>query len=243
MKRIKIILPTNSWKGGLQQIASILAFSFLKMGWEVTISYPILPYFWSYYKRKQILSLLFFWKNQIISYLRDSKFKFSEIFDYNDNIKFEKHILHDNPKTFESYDIVLFYTEYQIKEIGLHKQHENMVFYFLHASEILSANHEFFRNLIKGFGGKIVALSNFSNEYLSDVIQKPSPILFPALNPVFFPLHNESIVDSKTRDILFNYIPSENKGFDLCGIFLKHLMNKYPKFELSYFLVRGKHCS
>lgn len=235
MSKIKIILPTNSWKGGLQQAASTLAVSFLKNGWEVTISYPILPYFWSYWTKKKILPLILFWFGQIRSYFNNSDFKFAEMFDENDKITIEKHIFYDNIKTFESYDIILFYTEYQIKEIGLNTKHENIVFYFLHPLELSHGNRDFFRDLIKIYNGKIIALSEFSNKYLSDIIKKSLPVLYPALNPVFY-LSSKRTLNNKEGDFLFNYIPSKYKGFDLCVKFIEILQKEYTHCKIGFFM-------
>ncbi|SDF58054.1 Glycosyl transferases group 1 [Methanolobus vulcani] len=205
------------------------------MGWEVTLSYPVFPYFYSYYKRKQLIPLMFFWKKSIQFYLKNPDFTYSEMFKNNENLKIETHLFYDCPQSFKLYDFVLIYTEYQIKEMGNKIDQSNVLFYFLHPLEIMQGNSDFFRSLIRNFKGRIISLSKFSNEYLLDVINKEAPVLPPALNPIFLKI-NDNISDEKEFDFLFNYIPSANKGFDICEEFLELVKTWYPEAKIGFFM-------
>ncbi len=232
MKRILLLLPANN-KAGVQKIAANLARSLSLSGWVVFISYPILPYHRVYGSKKNYRTLLGTWKRYLLQFVTNPNFKFSEIID-DVNVKHRPFLVKPGQRYLQSFDQIVAFGEYLLPDLYTDDLAAKSNLYILHPLEIVHKNPQYLRPIIKGFKGKTMALSPFTQNWLRTNLNLDVPVLLPALSKYFWPVPLECR-DERKYDFLINYIPSTNKGIDLVERFIRKITEIAPDKKIGVF--------
>lgn len=237
--RILILLPANNL-AGTQKVGADLAYSFFLKGFEVTLSYPLIPYLYFFLSIKDYKGFIKNALKYILDYLKDSRFKMHEIL-FDTNVKVKPFLLRPSLNFLRQFDEILVLGEYLLIDIIKDPSlAEKSSLYVFHPTELVHKNPGFVRPIYRKFlesSRKVFSLSEFTQTWLKKNLNLNSEILFPVLSRFYWPIEKNE--DPKSSDILIYYIPTHNKGSELAVSLMNFLEESLPDVKIAVLLFSG----
>ena len=215
---IGIIVPSNN-RAGPQKLAALGAIDLSMYGHRVYLFIPRLPYFYYFVTlRRDPVQWIRLARHYVRDYIRDRSFSFQDILtDSNSSISKKIHIKNvwrtPAGRKLKGLDAVWVMTIAQVVELESRYPQEKTIYQIHHPDEIMHGQAETFQRIRSRFKGKIVAISPWTVDSVSDHIGEP-PVVPDVISPQFWEKRYKPEQGRRNRDILFHFSFGQHKGGD-----------------------------
>ena len=216
---IGIIVPSNN-QAGPQKLAALGAIDLSKNGHHVSLFIPRLPYYYYFVTlRRDPVQWIRLARHYVREYMRDRSFSFQDILNasnssISDKIKIKNVWRTPAKQHMKGLDAVWVMTIAQVVELEYRFPQEKTIYQIHHPEEIVHDYAETFQRIRARFKGKIVAISPWTANLVSNHIKKP-PVVPDVISIFFWEKRNNPEKEIRDKDILFHYSLGQHKGGDI----------------------------
>ncbi len=214
---IGIVVPSNN-RAGAQKLAAICAIDLARLGHNVHIFIPRLPYYYYYFVTlgRNFYQWLKTVRHYFLSFLRDRRFCFHDLIQettIHANIHIHNILRRPGKRQTSKLDRLIVMTIAQVPEMQNIFPPEKTIYQIHHPEERVYIYPDIFEELRRSFTGRIIAISPWTAEQVWEHIPTP-PVVPDVVSNAFWDPSNEIHVPQRNKDILFHFSLAGHKGKD-----------------------------
>lgn len=230
---IGIAIQSNA-RGGPQKVSAVAAWDLARSGHKVTIFIPVLPY---YYYLATLNKAPLRWLRSTAPYIRDwalsRRFLFQELLD-EDGVRERVSVRfvpqRASKRQLKRVDYLIVHSIAQVSEYQ-DRFPQNRQVYLVHHPEERNHNHaDAFRTIRQAFAGKLLVISPFTAQEISDHISDP-PVVQDPISPIIWAQKQAFEPTIARKDILFFW--KDHAGGLEGSEIVKALMAMRPSISLT----------